>query len=332
MIRFVLTAGHGYTIQALGGRMGIGIPPCEGMTYDHLFETDRLPAGSYIFCDHERLSDMELRVAAAIFAELKADPACRVFNDPARVRVRYGLLRALRERGLNSFDAYRADGLPRPRRFPVFIRAETDHDDPVSPLIHSQADLDAALKRLEAAGRPLRGLIVIEFCGEPYRPGIWRRWAGFRLGGSTFLHSVATDTQWAVKVGRFGLLDESTYAEDDAAIRRNDHAVELAAAFDAAAIDYGRADFGLVAGRPEVYEINTNPLLAASQSHPSPIRSGTIAFARQRFVGLLAAMDLPAHSDPIEIRNDVAAAHRAMLRDRNTRYFELGRRTTGSHA
>ncbi len=206
MIRFVLTAGHGYTIQALGGRMGSGIPPCEGMTYDHLFETDRLPAGSYVFCDHERLSDPELRVAAAIFAEMRSNPEFRVFNDPARVRVRYGLLRALKEQGLNSFDAYRADGLPRPQRFPVFIRAEADHDDPVSSLIGTQAELDAALGRLEADGRPLRGLIVIEFCGEPYRPGIWRRWAAFRLGPTTFLHSVATDNQWAVKVGRFGLL------------------------------------------------------------------------------------------------------------------------------
>ena len=29
--------------------------------------------------------------------------------------------------------------------------------------------------------------------------------------------------------------------------------------FDLAGVDYGRADFGLVGGRPQIYEINTNP-------------------------------------------------------------------------
>lgn len=326
MIRFVLTAEHSYTIQALGGRMGPDAPPCEGLTYDHLFETDHLPAGSYIFCDHERLSDTQLRVAAAIFAELSQHPACRVFNDPARVRTRYGLLRALHEKRLNSFDAYRADGYPRPRRFPVFIRSEAGHDDPLTGLVQTQVELDLALDRLQAEGQPLRGLIVIEFCGEPYRPGVWRRYAAFRLGDTTFLHSVATDSQWAVKVGRFGLVDEPTYAADDAAIRRNDHGQELAAAFDAAGIDYGRADFGLVEGRPEIYEINTNPLLAASQTHPSPIRSGTIAFTRQRFINLLTSLDAPPAGGDVTLKNAVAAAHRAGLHNRNMRYYELGRR------
>ena len=41
-----------------------------------------------------------------------AAPRCRVLSDPARVKIRYALLRSLKEGVVNLFDAYRADGIP----------------------------------------------------------------------------------------------------------------------------------------------------------------------------------------------------------------------------
>lgn len=323
MIRFILTADHSYTIQGLS-RMGVPLPPCEGMTYDHLFETTTVPTGSYVFCDLERLSDLELYVAAAIYAELKAK-GLRVFNDPAAARMRYGLLRALLEAGLNSFDVHRAEGCPRPTRFPVFIRGESDHNQPTTSLIPDQTTLDTVLARLVAGGRPLRGLLVVEFCGEPYAPSIWRRYGAFRFGDHVHLDNVATESHWAVKVGRPGLVGDETYAADDALIRANGHAETIGRAFAIAGIEYGRADFGLVGGQPQIYEINTNPHLAHVMNHPSPIRMRTLAFARERFGRLFATMDSPDHGARVTLETRLAVEHRANLNRRNRRYFDLGR-------
>src|SRR5262245_8760469 len=139
MIHFVVTRPHSYTITPLmGSCFGAEIPPCKALPYDELFCSRRLRGGTYIFCDIERLSNPELLLAAQVYRTLLEASCCRVLNDPARVKIRYALLRSLREAGLNMFDAYRADGHPRPQRFPVFIRAEAEHEPALTDLLPDQ--------------------------------------------------------------------------------------------------------------------------------------------------------------------------------------------------
>ena len=40
-------------------------------------------------------------------------------------------------------------------------------------------------------------------------------------------------------------------------------------AFEIANIEYGRADIGIVAGRPQIYEINFNPDVRSQQERPN---------------------------------------------------------------
>ena len=49
----------------------------------------------------------KLVAAAEIASLMEGAEGFRVLNHPARVRTRYALLRALHERRLNAFDAYR---------------------------------------------------------------------------------------------------------------------------------------------------------------------------------------------------------------------------------
>jgi hypothetical protein len=275
------------------------------MSYDDLFRLSELKPGAYVFCDLERLSDLELRTAAKLFRLASKAPNIRLFNDPAKVKTRFALLRSLNEAGVNEFDAYPADGCPRPKKFPVFVREAATHREPLTPLLDSQEALDRALLELPLAGNPLRGLIVIEFCAEPVRDGVWRRWGAYRLGGAPFLDNVVSGDTWNVKTGRLGLVGEDVYREDDRLIRRNAFARQLAAVFSIAAIDYGRADFGFVNGRPQIYEINTNPDLGRGGPalHMSAVRQSTQDFAHARMLRDLAAMDLKAEGPtlPIEI-------------------------------
>ncbi len=330
MITFVVTANHRYTVEKLCSGAVPGGPPCRSMSYDDLFCARDIEPGAYIFCDHERLSHVELLAAAEIFALASRSPQVRLFNDPAKVRTRFGLLRMLREAGVNDFDAYAADGLPRPAKFPVFVREIATHGKPVTPLLSSQEALDAALAEAVRAGYPLSGLLVIEFCAEPVRDNVWRRWGAHRFGATTVLAEVVSEDNWNVKYGAAGLVDDEVYRADDEATRANRHVDVLDRVFALAGVEYGRADFGLVGGRPQIYEINTNPHIGALAAHPSAVRQATLEYNRSRFLAALAALDAPAQGDRVSIEREtrsdpkhVIDELRAQLREPRDRFAAL---------
>ena len=292
MLRFVTTRSHSYTalpLRRLFGRSKVAV-----WHYDRLFRAASLPAGTWIFADHERLDPYELRLAAEAARLLRAGNA-RVLNDPARVRCRVDLLQALHRAGINRFSAWRADEAQRPDRFPVFIRAEGDHLLPYSGLLHNQHELDAQLEALKASGTPLRGLAVITQAAQEIRPGQWRKCATFRVGDRVFAHHQVVDYRWIVKTGDAKRLKKepalaALIAEERAFVRDNPHADLLAHAFEVAGIAFGRADFGLVDGVPQIYEINTNPVLGLSEDAGVPMRDETLRMARERLLAAIGAL------------------------------------------
>ena len=56
-------------------------------------------------------------------------------------------------------------------------------------------------------------------------------------------------------------------AERDEYLKANPHAREIARIFELARIDFGRIDYGLLDGRPQVWEINTNPTMRTVTWH-----------------------------------------------------------------
>ena len=109
---------------------------------------------------------------------------------------------------------------------------------------------------------------MIEYAGEEVSPGVWQRLQTYCVGGAIIAHTDVVDFHWMAK----GLRDKERLerhpgldrfiAQEHAFISRNLHADVLRRAFDLAGIEYGRADFALVDGRPQIYEINTNPMQA----------------------------------------------------------------------
>jgi hypothetical protein len=126
MFRFMTTAGHSYTVEAFVRPFpGVDVPRCDVTTYDAVLQSSHTVKAVHVFTDLERLSDSELGTAANLYRALgQAGIPC--LNDPARVMGRYQLLCNLFEEGINPFAAYRADGRPKPARFPVFVRNEAD--------------------------------------------------------------------------------------------------------------------------------------------------------------------------------------------------------------
>ena len=111
------------------------------LAYEEFFAKPLVPLGTYVFTSTDALTTAALTEAARLFRRLQEE-GCRVLNDPARVRARFALLRALHQVGINPINAYLADEGARPKQFPVFIRIVNAHNcGPLSDLVWDQSAL-----------------------------------------------------------------------------------------------------------------------------------------------------------------------------------------------
>jgi hypothetical protein len=288
MIVFVSTAEHSYThkpVAELEGPVRVA-----QTTYRDLLPATSLPRATYVFTDLDRLSLWELRLAGLTFRKMR-EQGLRVLNNPARVLSRWGLLRALRLAGINDFDAYRVEERLRPRRWPVFLRAEGAHLGPISGLLHDWNQVAAEIERAMAKGAPITALLIVEYAGEPILPGLYRKFGSFRIGSAGFAHVCVDEDHWVAKDGKRGITPPHLAEEELRVVRDNPHGPDVARAFDIAGLEYGRADFGLVGGKVQIYEINSNPEILFGNDHPSPLRQEAYRVIRENYLQSLSAID-----------------------------------------
>lgn len=241
------------------------------MAYEDAFRAAALPRATWVFTDCDRLGYWELELAARLHRTL-ADAGCRVLNDPARALGRIDLLQRLQRDGLNSFGAWRLADLPDDLPYPVFLRTNSAHRGILGDLLHDRAALDAQVALVLGQGVPTRELLVIEYRAEPVRDGLFHKRSMYRIGERMVPSLGVFESRWQAKYGELGVAGEALYEAEREALARGDDAPYLRDVFERAAIDYGRVDYALVRGRIEVYEINTNPQLPNSVSHPFDAR------------------------------------------------------------
>jgi hypothetical protein len=293
MIRFLLTGGHRYTLEDV--RKSCRNPVVDISHYEDLVRIRRLRRGTYVFTDLDRLSQGELEEASGLYLRL-ANAGVPVLNNPAKVKLRYPLLRALHQAGLNDFNVYRARELPSTLRFPVFIRKDCGHGFPLSELLATREEVEKTIECAVAGGIPEDNLIIIEYAGEEVRAGQYRKLAAFRVGPSIVPHFSVNDRHWLVKYGRSDMKIDDLYEEEREMLRKNPHAEHLTKVFDVAQIDYGRADFGFYKGRIQVFEINTNPTIPAPEDHISPVRIENMKVAWNNYLEALRKIDSDSNS------------------------------------
>lgn len=273
------------------------------LTYEELFFERAAPIGHYIFTDFDRLSRYELEAAANFAARLRqAAPEVAILNHPLRALERYPLLMAFHKAGINDFTATRIEAGDRPRKYPVFIRAEDGYGGPETDILKDDREFDAAIAELERRGLPLRGRIAIGFANERSPDGYFHKYGAFNINGEIVPNDLTYGQSWVVKV-RFANTgwgtnrDESQGSSKEGAenelryIKENPHADILRRAFKVAGIEYGRADYGIVDGRVQIYEINTNPHLPVSQS--SGARAERHALVQRSVLDAIRKIDRP---------------------------------------
>lgn len=289
MILIVTTEDHRYTHNRVAAEGDVDV---RVITYNELkAHATALPKGTYIFTDADRLSLYELRDAAMAYRALKR-AGQKVLNDPARMLSRYGLLRALNRAGINEFDAYRVEEREQPRRWPVFLRLDGGHGAPVTDLLYSPEGLDAAIAEAIGKGVPQTALLIIEYAAEPVKPGLFRKLSVFRVGDRFLGYTCVHDDQWIVKYGTPAIATEALYKEEYQLVSKHKFAKAMRPVFEIAGVEYGRVDFGLVGGRPQVYEINSNPEVKLIPK-PSEIamRNKSNALFRKNYLEALSEID-----------------------------------------
>jgi len=291
MIVLIATRGNGYTLRSLAnGTFGVPTPTIRMTHYERMFRAWRVPRATYLFGDLERLAPWELRLASELYRSMTV-AGLRCLNNPARAMARVELLTALYNAGINPFSVLRADAAPRPKRFPVFIRSESDHAKPEAELYQSQEQLDLALQTIRKSGMPLRDLLVVEQWAERYSDTLWAKWGTWRIGERMIVEHMAVDNTWLVKAGDHDKVTDAIAATEHDAVSSNRFAAELRYAFDIAGIEFGRGDHAMVGGRTVIYEINTNPFLGPFVPDRRVIRRQTQILARTVIAKALAEID-----------------------------------------
>jgi hypothetical protein len=251
------------------------------LTYERARWRRSFRPGTYIFTDIERLGPEATRRAAALHDRLAADPANRVFNDPARAWRRYQLLRTLHERGTNDFTVHRLDEANGSVRYPVFLRGENDHRGNATGVVAGPDELEAEIAGLK---RTPRDPLLTEFLDTSV-DGVFRKYSAFRIGREIIARHIFFGKRWMLK---YSDLSGGAYdAEESAYVHDNPHREMLAEFFDLANVEYGRIDYSFLDGRIQVWEINTNPMIASHKS----LRSASRRRAHDRAVGgIIAAL------------------------------------------
>jgi hypothetical protein len=316
MIRFVVTTGHQYTLAALRNRktrtqrLGVSV-----WSYRRLLNAKRLPPGTWIFTDLERLAIWELRLAGEVARLMReAGPQFRVLNDPALAACRYELLLRLFRADFNRFRAWRAeDGVPENARYPVFLRIESNHLYPVSGLVETPGLLAQELDRLHR--------MIIEYEAEALEPGVFRKFGAYRFGDRIVADHMVHDNTWLAKYGHESAWSEARFLEEYEYVRTNPHADVLMHAFQIANVDYGRADYGVIGGRVQIWEINTNPHIpAADLSKTPPLRVNATLAARNARLSGIEALKSSGDGAQVLLDSDLMKAHRGR---QSRRYWDI---------
>lgn len=307
MIFYLVTAAGDHTVSASLPHCGAELRArLQVMTYERLFRSARIPAGSYVFSDIERLTPHQAERAALAWRALaESGLPVRLFNHPTRSMRRYELLRSLCERGINDFDVYRLVEMRSPRRWPVFLRRENGHEGALSPLLDGPDALARAIEAALAAGNRRGELLVVEFCDTRRPDGAFRKYGAYVAGDAIVPTHIYVAAAWMQKpdnnwqVAGTAVDAAAAIEEEVRFLAENPHADQLRAIARLARIEYGRFDYGLKDGRVQVWELNTNPdtairpYVAANSQNPAR-DDRVVPQAMANVTALLAGLDCAA--------------------------------------
>ncbi len=260
MIHYYATTPHLYPFRSFVEDWAPQLPVTL-VGYSEIDLSGAREPGLHILTDFERLTRDELAFAHRLQRRLRGRGR-RVLGRPGSWLDRHDLLAALQRAGINDYRAHHLHDLGSHVRYPVFLRWEHRHRGSIGEPLRTEVELRDAVARLEQAhgSAALQRLLVTEWMDARSPDGLFRKYSVQRIGSAHFARHLLVGEHWVTKspdiVTPEVLDEESRFVADPSdmdTIRR---------AFQLAGIDYGRIDYGYVGGRIQVWEINTNAMLA----------------------------------------------------------------------
>lgn len=262
MIYYIVSDRHRYTMESYLKFWGKPLAHLfTVVSYKDFLAQRALPYGSYIFSDIERLHYTEAEFVAKAYEHINnTHQNVVLLNHPTGSMKRYELLRTLKENGTNEFDVYRITEHRDPVRYPVFIRMENEHESPPLDLINNKNELTAAIQQLAIDGKSRDEWLITEYANTVDEQGLYRKYSAFIVGDKIIARHLFFRDVWMVKGPR--VLEEEQKQLEIEYVRDNPHKELLKPIFAAANINYGRIDYAFKNGKIQVWEINTNPMIA----------------------------------------------------------------------
>ncbi len=295
MIHFVVGAEGSFSIRYYLEEEGSALrDTMRVVLYDDLARLDRLPLGTWVFTEIDRLSEAERdMVTVACEGLAPAKDAARVMNQPRRMLLRHDLLRAAHDAGMNRFRSWLAtevvfghgrraagkDGsvAASALRYPVFVRFVNRHTGNLTPLLDSPRQLEAAIASLMSARHRLDDLLVVEFCDTKDEHGVYRKYSAYKIGDRVLPRYLECSRDWMVKWD-WRIFDRVRADEETRYLETNPHESWIRQIFELAGIDYGRVDYSVLDGDPQAWEINTNPTIGRGPGPRVPYRPDVAAY------------------------------------------------------
>lgn len=258
-----------------------------------------IPAGLHIFADFERLKPLETRNVQAVHDRMLEHPeSYSVINNPAAWSGRLGLNQALSAAGRNDYRAFRIGDVPSDLRFPAFVRWENEHNGSLGEPVMSRAEIQSRASE-HARGRRLlqrRKLLVIEKIDARDPDGYYRKYSAQKIGDKLIPRCVYATDNWVTKYPP--LLEPDMIAAELEYVQSFPHHDEINEVFAMSGLDYGRIDYGVVDGRIQVWEINTNPLVSNRHHLIEPERAESQELSGRAVLAQLRRLAERAPSGP----------------------------------
>lgn len=284
MISFYATTPHLYTFDSFRQMWARElIEDSRLVGYSEIELGASIEPGLHVFTDFERLLGPERGLAKRWHRLIStAGPAHAALGDPGRWKDRHRLLTALADAGINDFRSHRIDQLGPQIRYPVFLRWANEHTGSLGGPIASEAQLRDRLSSMTGRRRRhlAHQLLVVELVDARSADGLFRKYSVQRIGDDLIPRHLVVDRHWVTKGPT--VVTDDIVAEEQRFIDDPPNLDLVREAFAIAGIDFGRIDYGYVGGRLQVWEINTNPMLAPR--HAADPRRQTVmesAAARQ---------------------------------------------------
>ncbi len=271
MLYFLLTKRTRYTVQQLLTRRGKHLTHLiELLFYEDLHLTSELRPGALAFLDMDRMPPLANAAAASVHEYLSTvSDRISVLNHPIQTLSRYHLLKKLHALGINDFRICKASEDLSALKMPVYLRTALGHNRILSGLLKDQRSLRHAIQETRVLGHSPEKIYVVEFCDTSDERGIFTKYSALKIGDNIFPRHVNFDDQWIVKSSAAQIdhdLHMSHRDHIDWYFTTHPHKEWLEKVFNIAGIGYGRADYSVLNGKPQLWEINTNPSFSSGRS------------------------------------------------------------------